>query len=204
MVNKEIKRYLVIVITLICLAFILYTLPKAIKANLMPPKLSHKDITVIEKFCHFQFPQSTNIIKIYWDAWDSEKLYICFEFDKKDLATFMNSLSWKKDDFKFYNGNLEWRKVEHTDNFHLPMSVKKRVHSWIGIPKQEEDLEWWIFDNNKIKWVFHVEEAGLNKWDLILDQSIILEDVTDLIRGFVFMDWNSFEKSNEFYFKLYA
>lgn len=201
--NKYFKIIVIIIVALMAFAIIeaiIEPVRNIIKSKKMPPKLTVEDIEVIEVFAGIQFPDSTEFIKTYWDAWDSEKLYLFFKFKKEDEGQFLKGLRWKKGDFISYKGQLNWRKLGGPDEINVPLSVPKTTYSLSS--EKPELLEWWVINKGNVKWGYNIYEAAQKKTDIILHQSMLLEESGEIIRGFVFLAWNSFAESDEYVKKI--
>lgn len=200
--NKLLTIILVIIVSLMAFAIvdeIIEIVNNNIKSKKMPPKLTAGDIKVIEDFANFKFPVSTKTIKTYWYAWDSEKLYIYFEFDRKDINRFMETLGWKEGDFESYKGELHWQKIKDPTEVNVPLTISK-ISS--NILRSDEDLKWWKFDKERIDWGFQIYNASLKNISITLDQFMLLESADETIRAFVSLKWDAFSGSEEYVEKI--
>lgn len=165
----------------------------------LPSVFTKEDIVTVESFVHFKFPDSTKIIKTYWDLSDSSWLYMFFEFDEKDVELFKESLNWDKA-VENVVGDMNWRKVQSPEeiaSFAKPV-IKVYYPPWIKIgwdrPSPSEELEWWRPNKENIDWIFEISQAKLKNVNVVVNKMVILlEKEKSGYRVYVIMAWDIFE-----------
>lgn len=200
--NKTILN-LILSLFLGTLVVILICILNREKESPFPPKLSSRDIQIIESHVKFEFPESTKIIKAYWDIRNSSWLNLFFEFDKKDVKRFMKSVYWNEAIDK-QKRDIAWYKVEDPKRAEsLIDPVFKEEHRPIfGSDHgyhEDEELEWWKPNKEKIRWILEVSDAKLRDANVVVERvDIFLEESDKSYRVYFQMSWTGLQGSNSY------
>jgi hypothetical protein len=197
---KNKKQILYIVLFLFMIVFFCVIAFRDNNVSSLPPSVfTQEDISKMESFVNFKFPDSTKIIKTYWDHTDYSRLYLFFEFDKSDVDIFKSGIYWDKAIDKVV-GDMSWKKIQnpYEIGFFTPWVLKMYHAPWIKIGRDRsrpsEELEWWKPNKEKIEWAFEISQAKLKNVNVFFNKVVILlENGENSCRAFVFMSWYNTE-----------
>lgn len=174
---------------------VIYRIYNEWKSCSLLPLLSTKDLHVIESYVHFQFPESTRIVRAYWEGRESIWHYLSFEFDKNNIKQFMESLHWDKEIVGEFSGNLSWHEEQDPQKLDDFTGAIIKDFYGPGSHPPPERLEWWNPDREKIGLVFCIEEAELKDIPAYVYTFILLEELETTCRAYVYIRWDGFEGS---------
>lgn len=145
-------------------------------------KLSVKEIKKIEVFFGFIFPESTSVIKVFYNG--DGYLYCFLEFATKDCNKFKSEHKWIKTDQKDIDDYLSER-IPFYENESTYVVVKNLFSPWrsvkiLGIGYAEH-LKWWTPSGKNVEWV-HSSPSPYGSGGRI---DILLEKQNEKIRAYM-------------------